>query len=41
MKEMATTDAQITVTIENRLIALTRNGKTTILAPNGQNASYI
>ena len=41
MKEMATTDAQITVTIENRLIALTRNSKTTILAPNGQNASYI
>ena len=41
MKQMVTTDAHITVTIEDRMIALTKNGKTTILAPNGNNESYI
>ena len=41
MKKMVATDAQATVTIDDRLIALTRNGQTTILAPNGENQSYI
>ena len=41
MKKMAAADSEITTTIQNRLIAVTRNGETTILAPNGNHLSYI
>ena len=41
MKRMATSDNLTTVSIENRLIVLTRNGLTTTLAPNGSHLSYI
>ena len=38
---MATSDNLKSVSIENRLIILKRNGLTTTLAPNGMNESYI
>lgn len=38
---MATSDNLTTVSIQNRLIVLTRNGLTTTLAPNGNHLSYI
>ena len=40
-KRMVTSDKLTSVSIQNRLIVLTRNGLTTTLAPNGQNESYI
>ena len=39
--KMATSDAQMTVTINDRCIALTQNGTTTFLTPNGADKSYI
>ena len=41
VKHMATSDNLTTVSISDRLIALTRNGLTTTLAPNGSHLSYI
>lgn len=41
MKRMVASDNLASVTIQDRLIVLTRNGLTTTLAPNGQNESYI
>lgn len=41
MNKMATTDAKVTVTISDRLIVLNQGGKTTTLAPNGTDKSYI
>lgn len=41
MEKMATTDAKATVTISDRLMVLRQNGKTTTLAPNGTDKSYI
>ena len=41
MKRMATSDNLTTVSIKDRMIVLTRNGLTTILAPNGSHLSYI
>ena len=41
MKQMATSDNLTTVSINNRLIVLKRNGLTTTLAPNGSHLSYI
>ena len=41
MKRMATSDNLTSVSIQNRLIVLTRNGLTTTLAPNGSHLSYI
>ena len=41
MKHMATSDNLTTVSINDRLIVLKRNGLTTTLAPNGMNESYI
>jgi len=41
MDKMATTDAKATVTISDRLMVLHQNGKTTTLAPNGTDKSYI
>ena len=41
MKRMVASDNLTSVTIQDRLIVLTRNGLTTILAPNGMNESYI
>ena len=38
---MATDDAQMTVTINDRRIARTQNGTTTFLTPNGADKSYI
>ena len=38
---MATSDNLTTVSIQNRLIVLKRNGLTTTLAPNGSHLSYI
>ncbi len=38
---MATDDAQMTVTINERRIARTQNGTTTFLTPNGADKSYI
>lgn len=38
---MATSDNLTTVSIQDRLIVLTRNGLTTTLAPNGSHLSYI
>ena len=41
MSHMATSDNLTTVSIQDRLIVLKRNGLTTTLAPNGMNESYI
>ena len=41
MKRMVASDNLTSVTIQDRLIVLTRNGLTTTLAPNGMNESYI
>lgn len=41
MNKMATTDAKATVTINDRLMVLNQGGKTTTLAPNGTDKSYI
>ena len=41
MKQMATSDNLTTVSINDRLIVLKRNGLTTTLAPNGSHLSYI
>ena len=41
VSRMVTSDNLISVSIENRLIVLKRNGLTTTLAPNGMNESYI
>ena len=41
MKHMATSDNLTTVSINDRLIVLKRNGLTTTLAPNGSHLSYI
>ena len=41
MMAMANTNANVSVSINDRKIALQRNGKTVMLAPNGSNESYI
>lgn len=41
LKQMATSDNLTSVSINNRLIVLKRNGLTTTLAPNGSHLSYI
>lgn len=41
ISRMATSDNLTTVSIQNRLIVLKRNGLTTTLAPNGSHLSYI
>ena len=41
MKAMATTGANVSVSINDRKIVLNKNGKNIVLAPNGSNHSYI
>ena len=41
VKKMVVSNTQMSVTIENRLIVLNRNGKNITLAPNGSHESYI
>ena len=41
MMAMATTGANVSVSISDRKIVLTKNGKNIVLAPNGSNESYI
>ena len=41
MMAMTTTGANVSVSISDRKIVLTKNGKNIILAPNGSNESYI
>ncbi len=41
VKKMVLSNTQMSVTIENRLIVLNRNGKNITLAPNGSHESYI
>ncbi len=40
-KKMVVSNTQMSVTIENRLMVLNRNGKNITLAPNGSHESYI
>ena len=40
-KKMVVSKATMSVSIDNRLIVLTRNGKNIILAPNGSHESYL
>ena len=41
VKKMVVSNTQMSVSIENRLIVLNRNGKNITLAPNGSHESYI
>ena len=41
MKAMATTGANVSVSIDDRKIVLNKNGKNIVLAPNGNHLSYI